>query len=378
MNKLIFNPVSRSVLSLTLVFILIFSASAPALADDYNFDFSFDFDFNFDFDFDFSGLDGLSGGTTAGTTDSSGLYWSDYDLSYLNSNEAAIVENAKKDYGSAQTAYLNATTDAARAAAQAAMDAAHTTAEAVRAGSSGNYSGGGDGSEYIPLGNGGSYDGGYVGVIAYTISASAGTGGNISPSGSTSVASGGSQTYTITAAAGYMISDIAVDGVPVGEVSSYTFSNVASAHSISATFASAASVIAGNATLGDGGSGTLKLGNVTKSGYGVTAILPVTAAYVSDTTVIASYNFKSTKTVSLEYVNGTWQFPVSSGSVKGARKIYIPVETKDGTYAITFTIKALDPQATALAGHNVYLTTTKSVNLTIKGSMYEDDTTGDS
>lgn len=56
----------------------------------------------------------------------------------------------------------------------------------------------------------------------------------------------------------------------------------------------------------------------------------------------------------------------------------IAVETKDGTYTITFTIKALDPRATALSGYNVYLTTTKSVILTIEGSMFEDDFTGNS
>ena len=99
----------------------------------------------------------------------------------------------------------------------------------------------------------------------------------------------------------------------------------------------------------------------------------MTASYVSGTTVTASYNFTSAKTVSLESVGGTWQFPVSGSSVTGARKIYIPVETKDGTYTITFTVKALDPQATALTGSNVYLTETKSVTVTIKGSMFEDD-----
>lgn len=215
-------------------------------------------------------------------------------------------------------------------------------------------------------------------VNSYTITATAGTGGNISPSGSTPVTSGGSQTYTITANSGYKISDVKVDGSSVGAVSAYTFSNITSAHTISATFASVASLSTGSVTLGDGGSGTLKSGNVTKSGYGVTASLPVTSSYVSNTTVTASYNFTSAKTVSLEYVSGTWQFPVNASSVTGARKIYIPAETKDGTYTITFTVKALDPQATALNGSNVYLTATKTVTLVINGSMFEDDFTGDS
>jgi hypothetical protein len=100
---------------------------------------------------------------------------------------------------------------------------------------------------------------------------------------------------------------------------------------------------------------------VTKSGYGITASLPVTSSYVSGMTVTASYNFTSSQTVSLENVGGVWQFPVNSSSVTGARKIYIPVDTPDGTYTITFTVKALDPQATALTGSNVYLTDTKTL-----------------
>jgi hypothetical protein len=168
-----------------------------------------------------------------------------------------------------------------------------------------------------------------------------------------------------------------VDGSSIGASSTYTFSGVSSSHSISATFASAASLSAGGVTLGDGGSGTLKSG-VTKSGYGITISLPVTASYVSGTTVTASYNFTSAKTVSLENVGGVWQFPVNGSSVTGARKIYIPVETKDGTYTITFTVKALDPQATALTGSNVYLTSTKSSTVTVKGDMYSDDFTGNS
>jgi hypothetical protein len=137
----------------------------------------------------------------------------------------------------------------------------------------------------------------------------------------------------------------------------------------------------GDATLGDGGSGTLKSGNATKSGYGVSANLPVTSSYLSNTAVTASYNFTSHQHVSLEYVNGTWQFPINTSSPTGARKIYIPVNTQGTasnpkTYTITFTVTALDPQATAITGSNVYLTNTKTVTLTINGSMYDDDFTG--
>ncbi|MBF0559877.1 MAG: choice-of-anchor D domain-containing protein, partial [Nitrospirae bacterium] len=72
---------------------------------------------------------------------------------------------------------------------------------------------------------------------AYTITASAGANGGITPSGATTVNSGGSQTYTITPNSNYHIADVQVDGTSVGAVSSYTFSNVTANHTISATFA---------------------------------------------------------------------------------------------------------------------------------------------
>lgn len=82
----------------------------------------------------------------------------------------------------------------------------------------------------------------------YTITASAGTGGTISAPGDTTVGCGGSATYAITPAADYRIADVLVDGTSVGEVSTYTFSDVHASHSIVASFAkvSALAVLAPN------------------------------------------------------------------------------------------------------------------------------------
>jgi sugar lactone lactonase YvrE len=71
----------------------------------------------------------------------------------------------------------------------------------------------------------------------HTITASAGANGNISPSGNTAVCQGNNQTFTITANANYHIADVLVDGASIGTVASYTFSNVTTAHTISASFA---------------------------------------------------------------------------------------------------------------------------------------------
>ncbi|GFO60717.1 hypothetical protein GMST_30420 [Geomonas silvestris] len=73
--------------------------------------------------------------------------------------------------------------------------------------------------------------------ITYDLSASAGTGGSIDPAGITTVNSGAGQTYTITPNAGYKLSDVQVDGVSVGKVTSYSFSSVTANHTISASFA---------------------------------------------------------------------------------------------------------------------------------------------
>lgn len=69
-----------------------------------------------------------------------------------------------------------------------------------------------------------------------TITASAGSGGSISPSGATTVNYGANQTFTITPSAGYYVADVLVDGSSVGAVTTYTFNNVTTNHTISATF----------------------------------------------------------------------------------------------------------------------------------------------
>ena len=71
-------------------------------------------------------------------------------------------------------------------------------------------------------------------IPTFTITASAGTGGSISPSGSVTVAYGGDQTFTVTPDSGYQIASVTMDGVPA--TAPYTFVNVASDHTISASF----------------------------------------------------------------------------------------------------------------------------------------------
>ena len=70
----------------------------------------------------------------------------------------------------------------------------------------------------------------------YTIKATAGIHGSITPSGDVDVLHGGSQTFTIAANRGYAISNVKIDGVSIGAVKSYTFENVTGNRTIEVTF----------------------------------------------------------------------------------------------------------------------------------------------
>ncbi len=73
-------------------------------------------------------------------------------------------------------------------------------------------------------------------IKTYTITATAGTGGSITPSGAVTVNHGASQTFAIAPATGYEVEEVKVDGASVGAVTSYTFTSVQANHTIAATF----------------------------------------------------------------------------------------------------------------------------------------------
>jgi len=73
-------------------------------------------------------------------------------------------------------------------------------------------------------------------TVYYDITATAGVGGSISPSGSVSVTGGSDKTFTVTPDSGYKIADVLVNGESVGAVSSYTLNNVSKDYTIEAKF----------------------------------------------------------------------------------------------------------------------------------------------
>ena len=78
--------------------------------------------------------------------------------------------------------------------------------------------------------------GGGSGYSYYTIKATAGAGGSISPSGNVSVREGRDQTFTITPDKGYAVANVKIDGKSIGAVKSYTFENVRRTHTIEVSF----------------------------------------------------------------------------------------------------------------------------------------------
>lgn len=75
------------------------------------------------------------------------------------------------------------------------------------------------------------------GITTYNVTSStADSNGTISPDGNYLIPQGSSATYAITPKSGYVIADVKVDNVSIGAVSSYTFTNVTSAHNIVVSF----------------------------------------------------------------------------------------------------------------------------------------------
>ena len=210
----------------------------------------------------------------------------------------------------------------------------------------------------------------------FKITASAGAGGSISPNGTSTVSYGDSKTFTITPTQGYKVKSVVVDGTNKGELTTYTFNNVKGAHTISVTFEPSGKVDIGRPDVTDGDGGKVNGGSDgdgIKSGYGIFAEVPVSYNDVTELKVVVTYNFgDGAKTIVMEETSkGTFEYPVNAQSPLGKRCVYIPVETADGTYTLTFTVTAKNAAGEALSD-------TQTATVVVKGNMYEDDFTGDS
>ena len=87
-------------------------------------------------------------------------------------------------------------------------------------------------------------------LAGWTLYASAGVNGSISPAGAIGVPDGATPTFTITPATGYSVADVLVNGLSAGAVTSYAFTNVQMNHTIAASFSLNTYTIAASAGAG--------------------------------------------------------------------------------------------------------------------------------
>lgn len=131
------------------------------------------------------------------------------------------------------------------------------------------------------------------------ITATAGTGGSMTPVGAVVVPSGTDQEFTITPDACHVIADVLVNGASVGAISSYTFVNVTANHTLDASFALVTHVI--TASAGAGGtiapSGAVNVNCGTNQSFTVTPTLnfEIVDVLVDGNSVgaVANYEFAS-------------------------------------------------------------------------------------
>ncbi|MBN2259192.1 MAG: hypothetical protein JW702_01455, partial [Clostridiales bacterium] len=139
----------------------------------------------------------------------------------------------------------------------------------------------------------------YPQQTTHSILGSASSGGSISPSGSVSVIEGEDQLFSIIPASGYKISSVLVDGVSLGAVSTYKFTNVMTDHTIEARFSLISTSHTIIASAGDGGSvypsGTITVNDGDSQNI---AITPESGFFVSNVLVdgvsvgaVSSYRF---------------------------------------------------------------------------------------
>lgn len=167
-----------------------------------------------------------------------------------------------------------------------------------------------------------------------TINATAGNGGTITPAGNTTVAYNGTQNYTITAGTGYHVSDVFVDGVSVGAVNTYSFTNVTTNHTIYAAFDANEYTV----TVNNPAHGTITPGTMTVQ-YGATPAFVITPDFGYNVTAIT--------------VNGT-NVINNATNVNGVYTYIFPAIAANQT--ITATMTALTYTINATAGANGTIT----------------------
>ena len=162
----------------------------------------------------------------------------------------------------------------------------------------------------------------------YTITASGGANGAISPSGSVSVEEHGLQTFTITPSTIYHIDDVLVDGVSVGSVDAYAFSGVMSDHTIFASFAADAASYILTAAAGEGGTISDPGANSVTAGDNMTFTITADIDYhikavsvdgvpIGSVSVYTFSNVRAPHTISAEFEPDEANYIVTANALPG-------------------------------------------------------------
>ena len=137
------------------------------------------------------------------------------------------------------------------------------------------------------------------------ITATAGTGGTITPSGVVTVPFGTDQTFNMTPNAGYHVKDVLVDTVSVGAVATYQFVNVTAMHTISVTF---------------------------ERNPGITVTAPPTnTTWLRNTTKTVNWTITQNPTVGYFRV---WATPTAGGTTSSVSTTFVNVVPGQATYSL--------------------------------------------
>ena len=141
---------------------------------------------------------------------------------------------------------------------------------------------------------------------------------------------GANQAYTITPNTGYAVSNVTVDSVSKGAITSFTFTNVTASHGISATFSQLTYTI----TAGAGAGGSISPKGTTTKNYGESqtyTITPNTGYAIASVTVdganqgaIGSYTFNSVTanhTISATFSLITYTIAASAGAAGPSARV---------------------------------------------------------
>ncbi len=147
---------------------------------------------------------------------------------------------------------------------------------------------------------------------AYTLTPAAGANGTIDPAIPVEVAEGDSQEFTFTPDTGYVVDDVLVGGVSVGNVSSYTFTDVSADNTIHVTFKLTPFTITASVT---GGQGTITPSGAVSVDQGADQLFTISPAS----------NYEITDVL----INGSSIGPVTEYT--------FPAVSADGTIEVLFT-----------------------------------------